>query len=317
MTVLLKLRVHSITWEAEGVRSIELRAPSGEALPPGTAGSHIDLRLAGGIERSYSLINPGDTGAYRFAVQRAPDSRGGSAYLVDQLRVGEWLEVTPPVDGFALVEAAEQSTFIAGGIGITPIWAMVQTLEALGRPWQLHYCVRNLERAAFLAPLQQLEQRSPGRVTIWAGNDPARQRMNLAQVIAGQAPNTHLYCCGPAGMIEAFESATANRPPEQVHREYFAAAQAPAEGGFEVVLARRGVTVAVAQQQTILEALLEQGLDLPRSCMSGVCGTCETRVLEGRPDHRDQVLSEREQAANRKIMICCSGSLDPRLVLDL
>lgn len=318
MTDSLTLRVHSITYEASDVRSFELRDPSGAALPAFTAGAHLDLRLPGGIERSYSLIDPGASHRYRFAVQRAPESRGGSAYLFDQLDVGDLVEVVPPSNNFDLVEQAPLSVFIAGGIGITPLWAMIQRLEQCAGDWRLYYVCRTRSRAAFLDALLALEQSKPGRVFVRFDDGDTSAQLDIAATVASQPAGSHLYCCGPSGLLKAFEAATQALPPAQVHLEYFAAAQAPAAGGFEVVMARSGATVAIPADKTILETLLACGYgDLPRSCMSGVCGTCETAVLEGQPDHRDEVLSDSEKASNRKIMICCSGSLGPRLVLDL
>jgi ferredoxin len=142
--------------------------------------------------------------------------------------------------------------------------------------------------------------------------------LDIPAIIQAQPPDTHLYCCGPAGMLKAFAGAAQGRPPETVHLEYFTTNVAPAQqGGFEVVLARSGKTITIAPGQTILEAVLALGMNVPRSCTQGVCGTCETAVIEGMPDHRDTVLSARERASNKKMMICCSGCLSERLVLDL
>jgi ferredoxin-NADP reductase len=314
----MSLRVQVIRYEARDVRSFELRAPDGAALPPFTAGAHIDVLLPGGMERSYSLLNPADPAAsYRIGVQRNPDSRGGSAYLIDRVRVGDLLQVTAPSNSFVLREDVPLTVMIAGGIGITPLWAMTQRLESLGRHWKLYYACRTRDRAAFLTELQQLEQSAPGRVVMTFDAEPGQSPLPLAQIVATQPADAHLYCCGPASLLKAFEQAAASRPAESVHTEYFASDQAPARGGFEVVLQHSGRTVLVPENRSILETLLALGHDVPHSCMSGVCGSCETIVLEGRPDHRDHVLSAREKARNQKMMICCSGSLDKRLVLDL
>lgn len=322
MSAVLTLRVHSITYEASDVRSFELRDPEGASLPAFTAGAHLDLRLPGGLERSYSLIDPGtgdrDLCRYRFAVQRAVESRGGSAHLFEQVSVGDLVEVLPPSNNFELVEAAPLSVFIAGGIGVTPLWSMVQRLEQLGGQWRLYYVCRTRKRAAFFDSLLALERIESGRVFVRFDDGAESAQLDIAATIAAQPAGVHFYCCGPSGLLKAFEAATQHLPPTQVHLEYFAAAQAPAAGGFEVVMNRSGATIAVPADKTILETLLACGYsDLPRSCMSGVCGTCETAVLEGQPDHRDEVLSDSEKASNRKMMICCSGSLGPRLVLDL
>ena len=314
----MALRVHSIRYEARDVRSFELRAPEGTALPPFTAGAHIDVQLPGGMERSYSLLNPTDaTASFRIGVQRSPDSRGGSAYLIDQVRVGDLLQVSAPKNSFELHEDARLTVMIAGGIGITPLWAMTQRLEALRRPWKLYYACRTRDRAAFLTELNQLEQAGPGRVVTTFDAEPGQSPLPLARIVAEQPDDVHLYCCGPATLLKAFEQTAAERRTGTVHTEYFASDQPSARGGFEVVLARSGQTVLVPENRSILETLMALGYDLPHSCMSGVCGSCETVVLGGRPDHRDHVLSVREKASNQKMMICCSGSFDNRLVLDL
>jgi len=270
------------------------------------------------MERSYSLLNPAaSTATYRIGVQRSPESRGGSAYLVDRVRVGDLLRVAAPSNSFALREDVPLTVMIAGGIGITPLWAMTQRLESLRRHWKLYYACRTRDRAAFLTELNQLEQTAPGRVVTTFDAEPGQFPLPLAQIVAAQPEDAHLYCCGPATLLKAFEQAAASRTAETVHTEYFASDQAPARGGFEVVLARSGRTVLVPENRSILETLIALGHDVPHSCMSGVCGSCETVVLEGEPDHRDHVLSARERASNRKMMICCSGSLDKRLVLDL
>jgi len=307
-----------VTYEAEDIRSFEFRSPDEVSLPPYTAGAHVDLRLPGGIERSYSLLDSGGPlNRYRVAVQRAAESRGGSAFMFDGLKVGDIVQVTRPANSFELDELAPLTVLIGGGIGITPLSCMIQRLEALGKEWRLYYASRTRSRAAFLSSFAKLERSAAGRVTMVFDQEPGQKMLDLPAVIGAHPPGTHFYCCGPARMLKAFEQATSGLPPECVHVEYFASDQAPAKGGFEVELARSGTLIFVPENKTILETLLARGMDVPRSCMSGVCGTCETAVIEGTPDHRDHVLSARERASNRKMMICCSGSLSPRLVLDL
>ncbi len=319
MSERLSLRLHAVTYAAADVRIFELRAADGRVLPAVEPGSHLLLHLRDGLDRSYSLINPDAAPAcYRFAVHRHPESRGGSAYLFDTLRVGDGVEVSAPSNNFQLQTAAPMSVLIAGGIGITPLWSMIQALERCGARWQLFYAVRTRARAAFLDVLGACEAKRPGRVVTVFDEEPGQAMLDIGSVVAAQPAGTHFYCCGPSGMLKAFEQATSALPSEQVHVEYFSSDQAPAEGGFEVVLARSGTTLTVPEGATILETLLKNGRDdLPRSCMAGVCGTCETRVLEGEPDHRDNVLSDSERAAKDRMMICCSGSLGGRLVLDI
>jgi vanillate O-demethylase ferredoxin subunit len=233
------------------------------------------------------------------------------------VRPGQRLFISPPVNNFALVEDAKLSVLIAGGIGITPILCMVQRLESRGGDWQLHYSARTREMAAFLEPLQAL--REQGRsVVINFDFEPGGQVLNIAGIVDAAPADAHLYCCGPTPMLDAFEQAARNRAPGTVHVEYFSAKEAPARaGGFTVVLAKSNRSIFVEEGRTILETLLDEGVDPPHSCMEGVCGTCETRVLEGTPDHRDMILTDQEKAASRTMMICCSGAKTPKLVLDL
>jgi vanillate O-demethylase ferredoxin subunit len=234
------------------------------------------------------------------------------------VRVGDVLTIGAPRNNFPLVEDAPHSLFIAGGIGITPLWCMIQRLEELGRSWELHYCARTRQTAAFLDELRGLGSRVHLNLHFNFDQEPDGRMLDIAAVVAKAAPETHLYCCGPVPMLAAFEAAAGRHPPQQVHVEYFAPKEAPAAGGgFTVVLARSGRSIAVPAGKTILDALLDEGVDVPYACTEGVCGTCETKVLEGIPDHRDLVLSGDEKSSNRTMMICCSGCKSDRLVLDI
>jgi vanillate O-demethylase ferredoxin subunit len=314
----IPLRIHAVTWEAEDVHTVELRPPQGGELPPFTAGAHIDLHLANGLGRSYSLVNSeGERHRYVIAVQKDRASRGGSRFVHDRLHVGDIVPVSPPRNNFALVEDAKDILLIAGGIGVTPLWCMIQRLEQLQRPWSLVYCVRTHAVAAFLEPLEALARRG-ARVRFNFDGEPGGQMLDIAALVAATPLDTHLYCCGPLPMLDAFELATAERPREMVHVEYFTPKAAPAlEGGFTVHLQRSNLTLRVPPGRTILETVLEAGVAAACSCLEGVCGTCETAVIEGVPEHRDSYLTEDEHAANRTMMICCSGSKGDRLVLDL
>jgi vanillate O-demethylase ferredoxin subunit len=195
---------------------------------------------------------------------------------------------------------------------------MVQRLEALGRPWKLFYGARSRSRCAYLDELLALEEKAPGRVQIHINDEHGGAVMDMAATVASVPADAHLYCCGPAPMLKAFEAATAGRPEDHVHVEYFSAAQpANSAGGFSVVLSRAKRTVFVEQGKSILDALLGAGLDVSHCCKEGVCGACQTTVIEGQPDHRDAYLSPAERRSGKTIMLCCSGSLSKDLVLDL
>ncbi len=315
-----KVRVTAVNNEAEGIKSFELSPVDATPLPAFTAGAHVDLYLQNDLTRSYSLINPqGELHRYVVAINRDEASRGGSVFIHDSLRVGSELIVGAPRNNFPLVEDAGHIVFIAGGIGITPLWCMIQRLEAIGQPWTLYYSARNRKNAAFLGALLQLAEKHKGRVHLNFDREPGGRMLDLAAIVATQPADAHFYCCGPVPMLEAFERACAERPAENVHVEYFSAkADAAADiGGFEVVLAKSGRRLAVPVGESILNTLLENDIDAPYSCTEGVCGACKTSVIEGVPDHRDHVLTEAEQQTNQLVMICCSGSRTPSLVIDL
>ncbi len=317
--VLLEVRLRTVTVEAEGINAYTLESMPGQSLPSFTAGAHLDLHLPEGLVRSYSLLNdPSDRDRYLIGVHYDPNSRGGSRYVHEMLREGATLTIGTPRNSFALHEDAPHSVLIAGGIGITPLLSMVQRLATLGRSWELHYATRTRARAAFLPRLAQLAGDQPSRVQLYHDGEPGGRVMDLATLVAGAPAGAHLYCCGPPPMLDAFERAAAARPAAQVHVEYFAAReQAATAGGYEIVMARSGRRVAVAPGRTMLAALLDAGAPVSFSCSEGICGTCETRVIAGVPDHRDMFLTEEERAANTSVMICCSGSRTPELVLDL
>lgn len=313
----LTLRVQAIGYLAETIRSFELRALDGTALPAAEPGAHIDLALPGGLSRSYSLVNAGSsTDRYVIAVNRDPKSRGGSAYMCETLRVGDLFKVSAPRNNFPLDEKAPASVLIAGGIGITPIMSMIERLEVLGRAWQLFYAIRDRAHAAFLDELSRYEAAKAGRVHIH-DDSKAGRLADVAAIVAAQPTAAELYCCGPAAMIDTFLRAAEGRNPERVHVERFAGTDARPSGAFKIVLARSKRELTVPEGKTIIDILMAEGIRVAHSCRSGVCGTCETRVLEGIPDHKDNVLSARERASNKVVMICCSGAKSDKLVLDL
>jgi ferredoxin-NADP reductase len=310
-------RIHAISYGAENVLMFELRAPGGEQLPAFTPGAHIDILMPGGLNRSYSLLNDAaERDRYVVGIKRETASRGGSTWMHETARVGNVLEIAGPRNNFTLDEEAPHSVLIAGGIGITPLWSMIQRLQVLRRGWTLHYRTRRRVCAPLMAELS-----SPGfteHVHASFGDDPGVARLDLARVIADSPSGAHFYCCGPTAMMEAFESACTGMDNSRVHLEYFMAKDAPATaGGFTVRLARSGRVVPVEAGTTILESLRACGVNVPSSCQQGVCGACETRVISGKPDHRDMVLSDVEKAAGDTMMICCSGALTPELTLDI
>ena len=314
----LQVVVASRHSETEQVDVFELRALGGGELPAFTAGAHVDLHLPNGLVRSYSLTNDQDErDRYVIGVSRDAASRGGSRYLHEQVQVGSVLTLDGPRNHFPLEEGAARSIFIAGGIGITPILSMTRRMEKLGLSWLLHYCARTRSHAAYLDYLRAASAFEHGRVRLHFDQECGRL-LDVDAVVAGAEPGTQIYCCGPTAMLAGFERAMARRPDCVGHVEYFANGTAAAiAGGFEVALARSGRSIVVAPGKSILDALLEAGIEAPHSCREGVCGTCETRVLEGEPDHRDLVLSQAEHASCKLMMICVSGCKGKKLVLDM
>ncbi|OFZ98306.1 MAG: ferredoxin [Betaproteobacteria bacterium RIFCSPLOWO2_02_FULL_62_17] len=315
----IETRLHAITWEAQGIHSFELRRADGGALPAFAAGSHIDLYLGNGMVRSYSLVNPqGETHRYVVGINRDVASRGGSRYVHDNVKVGDKLTISAPRNNFPLAEDAPHSVFIAGGIGITPMYCMMQRMAELRASWQLFYSARTPLHAAYRGGIEALGRSSGQQVVFNYDQVPGGKMLDLKSIVAGVAPTAHLYCCGPLPMLAAFEEACQGRAEGTVHVEYFSAREEAATGGgFNVVMSRSGKTVFVPEGKTILDALLDAGENAPYSCMEGVCGTCETKVISGTPDHRDMILTESERKAGKTMMICCSGSKSGELVLDL
>jgi tetrachlorobenzoquinone reductase len=315
----LNVLLRSITFEADRINSYTLQALDGGPLPAFTAGAHIELQLASDLIRSYSLTNdPAERHRYVIAVKHEVDGRGGSAHVHTRLKVGDVLSISAPHNNFAYDEGEHASVFIAGGIGITPILSMLRHASAIGRRWSLHYASRTRRDAAFLTEIKALATASDSEANIVFDQEAGGAALDIAAIVARASAGTHLYCCGPLPMLEAFRAATRSRPPPTVHLEYFSPVQeAATAGGFEVRLAKSGRTVAVAPGKTILDALLDAGFPVSYACGEGTCGTCETRVIEGVPDHRDVYLTDEEHAANRQMMICCSGAKTPLLVLDL
>jgi ferredoxin-NADP reductase len=312
-TSLLAMRLSAIRYAAAGINCYEFTALDASVLPTFTAGAHVDIHLPNGLVRQYSLCNPPtDRHRYVVGVKRDINSRGGSRCVHDELRAGSVLQIGAPRNNFELREDALHTVLVAGGIGVTPIVSMVERLRAISRPFELHYSVRQREEAAFLNVL------SGPQLKLHVDAEHGGSPLPIAAIVTAAASGSHLYCCGPGPMLDAFETAAACLPGEKVHVERFSPVRpAAVAGGFTVKLARTGGSVYVAPGNSILETLRAGGIDVPASCEQGICGTCETRVLAGAPDHRDSLLSDEEKRANNVMMVCCSGSKEDILVLDL
>jgi ferredoxin-NADP reductase len=311
----LRLRVDQRRVGAEGVVVLDLRDPAGAELPEWSPGAHVDLELPGGLTRQYSLCgDPADRTTWRIGVLREPEGRGGSELVHDKLHEGELIDVRGPRNHFELI-SSPRYLFVAGGIGITPILAMITAAERAGADWELHYGGRSRRSMAFL---ESLEEVTGNKVTLHPQDEVGL--INLERILGTPRPDTLVYCCGPEPLLNAVEQRCAAWPTGALHVERFAPKDVGAPvltGSFEVELATTGLTLTVPPERSILDVVEEAGVSVLSSCQEGTCGTCETPVLAGQVDHRDSLLTPEEQAANDTMFICVSRAACPRLVLDL
>lgn len=310
----MQARIRTIRWEADGINSYILEPVTDKLMPAFEPGAHVDVQLEAGLSRSYSLVNdPTIRGYYEIAVHHAIDGRGGSKHIHEKWRVGQVVEVSAPKNNFPMVEDASHTVMIAGGIGITPMLPMIARLEKLRKTWELHYVAASPDRAAYVDRVEGFDN-----VEIAYDGVPGGRRLDLKAICAAAPADAHLYCCGPTGMLDAFVATNSDRPKGHAHIEYFSAeTELATEGGYTLELVKSGKTIEVAEGETMLDALLGAGVDIGFACAEGVCGTCQVGVLDGVPDHRDHFLTDEEKAANTSIMVCCSGSKSPNLVLDI
>jgi vanillate O-demethylase ferredoxin subunit len=301
---------------AEGIIVLDFVAADGCKLPSFSAGAHIDVEVAPGLSRQYSLCtSPAETDRYRIAILLEPASRGGSAGIHRDFTPGRRVRIGRPRNNFPLNTEAQHSVLVAGGIGITPLLAMAHHLQGQGASFELHYCSRTRSRTAFLGLLADSFE-SEGRLHFDDGN--IEQRFDPKVDLEPPRAGVHIYICGPSGfMAWVIDSArAAGWGQEQLHLEYFTA-DVDATGGAFVVQTRAGRKVRVDSGRSIATALREAGIDVPLSCEQGVCGTCLVPVLAGVPDHRDVYQTDAEKAANTHVACCCSRAVSAVLVLDI
>lgn len=315
----IPVRIRRRRREVNNIVGFELEACPGGDLPPFTAGAHIDLVLPSGLIRQYSLCSdPRDTSFYRIAVLLEPESRGGSRE-VHALAAGQELTISAPRNSFPLAEQHDSAVLIAGGIGVTPIMTMAQTLQRRGVPFAFHYLTRSRAMTAFRKELQtasfgpslHLRHDEEGGMA-----SPAELERRIGPASAGR----HLYMCGPRPLIAACEDIArqAGWQEECIHVEHFKAADEPVSGNAVTLhLARSGITVEVPGDRTLAKALADAGVHVPVACEQGICGTCIVGVESGSPDHRDSFLGEAERQKGDCIALCCSRALTPALTLDL
>jgi phthalate 4,5-dioxygenase reductase subunit len=312
---MLPLRVMRNDKIADGIHILEFRDAGGQPLPEFSAGAHIAIQAPNGLLRKYSLCNdPAERDRYLVAIKREANGRGGSCNLIDNTKAGDELMVAPPVNDFGLPPRAQDFLFIAGGIGITPIMAMIREVLRQGKRFRLFYCSRSPETTAFLDELSAPEFKD--QVTIhYDQGDPARS-LDLKPVLAERKNREHLYCCGPRPLMEAVRNMSDHWSSTAVHFEAFSEAEThkPTDKPFELRLARSGEVLDVPTTKTILEVLRDRGLEVPSSCETGTCGTCRTKLIAGEADHRDLVLAEHERADT--IMICVSRAKSDEITID-
>lgn len=301
---------------ATDIKGIKLAALDHSVLPPASPGSHIDLWLSDGSARQYSVIETGSDGAsYRIAVLRAPASRGGSAFIVDQLQKGARLQLSGPRNNFTLDEGNGEYILVAGGIGITPILPMARRLAAIGKPFSFHYLARSRDRAALLDEIERGSLKD--RVQLHFSDQQGEA--DLRSMLGKQRHGVHIYVCGPGKLIDGILDATKDWPAGAVRFERFAAqANGVARpSAFEVELARSGKVLTVAPDQSILQVLRKERVRIESVCREGICGTCAVTLLAGEADHRDTVQTDDEKTQNQTIYVCVSRARSERIVLDL
>lgn len=313
----LAVTLSARTTIASGIVQFEFTAQNDVELPEAEAGAHIRIQVPNGEERQYSLCQgPDTTDRYIIVVKYEADGKGGSRSLIDDSQVGDHFMISAPINDFPLTGNPSRYVFIAGGIGITPLYSMIQTLiQTSTKPWKLYYLSRHAGETAFLDDLGSPEFR--GKVTLHHSEGKADNRFDLWPVLE-QPKGAYLYCCGPRALMEEVRDMSGHWSPSSVHFEDFGASDAahqPDDQPFEVQIKGQEYVITVGTDQTLLEALAKHGVDVPSSCESGTCGTCRCDLLEGEGDHRDLVLSEQEQ--ERYIMPCVSRASSPRLVIGL
>lgn len=313
------VRVTAVESIGPRIKRFTLAAEDGGELPAFSGGSHVLVRMQQGercFSNAYSLIGaPGASRHYQIAVQRETPSKGGSAFMHEQVSVGSRLAISTPSNLFGLAPHAAHHLLIAGGIGITPFLSQMPELAATGASYELHYAGRGIEHAALCAELRA----SPYAAHCHFYPADAGRRLDLHRLLAAQPAGTHVYVCGPLRLIDGVQTAAGELGIDETRLHWERFCQAPASGGaFTLVLQRSGRELQVAEGQSILQAIESSNLmRVDCMCREGVCGTCETAILEGEAEHRDQYLSAEEKAAQRSLLICVSRARGSRLVLDL
>ncbi|MGY2337671.1 PDR/VanB family oxidoreductase [Pseudomonas sp. SDO5532_S415] len=316
----LELVVKQIRMEANGVNSYEFVTTDGSSLPPFTAGAHIDVHVGSGVIRQYSLCNaPSERHRYVIAVLKDPNGRGGSTAVHETIKVGDRVRVSVPRNNFELHSGSTKVMLLAGGIGVTPMKSMAHQLEAQNIAYEMYYCAKGPEFAAFQAELEEMAK--SGRISFhFDGGDPGN-KLDIPSILKNPEAACDLYYCGPGGFMQACKDASEHWPSGTVHCEHFKApvkqdtAQPAVVGGFIAEIASTGEKLAVGPDQSLAEVLNNAGHSVETSCQSGLCGTCKVRYLAGDVDHQDFILDESERP--EFLTVCVSRATCGTLLLDL
>jgi vanillate O-demethylase ferredoxin subunit len=321
----LELFVRQVRYEGGNVQSYELVDANGADLPPFTAGAHIDIHLADGIVRQYSLCNsPQERGRYVIAVLRDDRGRGGSKAVHDRLRVQDTVHVSRPRNNFELVDDAGKIVLLAGGIGVTPLKAMAHQLKASGTNHEMHYCARDVAAAAFSDELTALLGEE--RLHLHFDDGDRSRGLDIERLLRDEAgEGVHIYCCGPAGFMSACAEASTNWPKGSVHFEHFkppdpvilpaADDMAGLTEEFTIEIASTGKRLAVPRDRSIAEVLRAANVPIETSCEAGLCATCKVRYLAGEVEHNDYILDDEDH--EHFLTVCVSRAKSDLLVLDL
>jgi len=302
--------------KATDIIGLEIRSADNQPLPAFEAGSHVDVEIQSGLIRQYSLCgNPDNTSCYQLGVLKDANSRGGSIAIHEQFQLGRKFRIGRPRNNFPLNETSSHTILFAGGVGITPVLCMARVLHNSGQSWEMHYCARSADRLAFRNELSRFGE----NVKTYTDTSPPAERLNTKSVLENAVANTHIYVCGPNGFMDYVvgEAEALAWPASNIHLERFGAEIDTDGAAFSVVAKRSDIEIEVKPGETIANKLRESGIDVQVSCQSGVCGTCLTRVVEGKPDHRDLVQTDAEKATNEQVTVCCSRSKTKKLVLDI
>ncbi|MBR0724992.1 PDR/VanB family oxidoreductase [Bradyrhizobium manausense] len=314
----MDVRIREVHHIATDIVSVELESATSSVLPAFSAGAHVDVHVSDGIVRQYSLCNdPSESSYYRLAILKDANSRGGSRAVHETFREGMSLKIGQPRNNFELIEDGGRAILLAGGIGITPLLSMAYRLQTLGAEFDLHLCVRTLDRAPFLDEIAATPFASKFRLHV--DNGPADQCFLPERDIQFGSSQARVYVCGPKGFMDFAVSGArrAGCPDERLHTESFSGGDVKGGHSFTVVASRSGRRLTVPGDKSIATVLEENGISVDLSCEQGICGTCLTRVLKGQPEHRDSFQTAAEKLTNDRIAICCSRSLSDEIVLEI